>query len=66
METQKIINLFNDTDNESLKLATKKWYVINDQNVVDYGKGNENGTSKNMRIKTLHQIFVIIQMHIFM
>ena len=45
METQKIMNSLNDTDNESLKLATKKWYVINDQNGVDYGKGNENGTS---------------------
>ena len=28
METQKIINLLNGTDNENSKFATKKWYVI--------------------------------------
>ena len=27
METQKIVNLLNDTDNENSKFATKKWYV---------------------------------------
>ena len=32
MKTQKIVNLLNDTDNESSKFATKKWYVINDHN----------------------------------
>ena len=32
METQKIVNLLNDTDDESSKFATRKWYVINDQN----------------------------------
>ena len=30
METQKIVNFFNNFDNESLKFATRKWYVIND------------------------------------
>ena len=30
METQKIVNLLNETDNESSKFATRKWYVIND------------------------------------
>ena len=29
METQKIINLLNDSSNEESKFATKKWYVIN-------------------------------------
>ena len=42
METQKIVNLLNDTDNEFPKLATRKWYVINDQNNGEYGEGNEN------------------------
>ena len=32
METQKIANLLNDSDNESPKFATRKWYIINDQN----------------------------------
>ena len=28
METQKIVNLLNSSDNENSKFATKKWYVI--------------------------------------
>ena len=28
METQKVINLLNDSSNEESKFATKKWYVI--------------------------------------
>ena len=31
METQKIVNLLNDSDSESSKFAARKWYVINDQ-----------------------------------
>ena len=31
METQKIINLLNDSSNEESKYATKKWYVIDSQ-----------------------------------
>ena len=42
METQKIANLLNDSDNESLKFATGKLYVNNDQNNRQYGRGNEN------------------------
>ena len=34
-----------DADNESSKFATRKWYVINDQNNTDYGEGNENGAT---------------------
>ena len=30
METQKIVNLFNDSNDESSKFAIKKWYIIND------------------------------------
>ena len=45
METQKIGNLLGKADNESLKFATRKWYVINDQNNTDYGDGDENGTT---------------------
>ena len=40
METQQIANLLGDADNKSSKLATRKWYVINDQNNRDYGEGN--------------------------
>ena len=45
METQKIVNLLNDTENEYLKFATRKWYIINDQNVGQYGRGNENDST---------------------
>ena len=31
METQKIMNLLNDSSNEESKFATKKWYVIDSQ-----------------------------------
>ena len=40
METQKIVNLPNDSDNEYSKLATRKSYIINDQNNGQYGRGN--------------------------
>ena len=31
METQKIVNLLNGSDNEDSKRATKKWYVIDSE-----------------------------------
>ena len=31
METQKIVNLLKNADNENLKFATKKWYVIDSE-----------------------------------
>ena len=45
METQKIENLLGDADDESSKFATRKQYVINDQNNTDYGEGNEDSTT---------------------
>ena len=42
MEAQKIVNLLDATDNESSKFAARKWYVINDQNNGENGKGSEN------------------------
>ena len=53
METQKIANLFGNIDNESLKFATRKWYVINDQNNTDYGDGDENGTTIKFETKVI-------------
>ena len=32
MENQKIINLFHKIDTDSKHFATKKWYIINDEN----------------------------------
>ena len=45
METQKIANLLGDTDQESSKFATRKWYVINGQNNIHYGEGDEDNTT---------------------
>ena len=42
METQKIVNLLNDTEQLNSRFATRKWYIINDQNNGQYGRGNEN------------------------
>ena len=36
METQKIVTLFNDSDNENSKFATKKWYVIDSESKGNY------------------------------
>ena len=41
----------NDTDNESSKFATRKWYVINNQNNTEYGERNENDSSIKSEIK---------------
>ena len=40
METQKIVNLLNDTDNENSKFATKKWYVIDSESKGNYSHEN--------------------------
>ena len=45
METQKIVNLLNGSDNESSKFATRKWHIIDAQNNGQYSTGNENGTT---------------------
>ena len=47
MESQKIINLLDSNDNESQKFATKRWYIINNQNTGNNAYGNgEDGTTK--------------------
>ena len=53
METQNIVNLLNASENESSKFAKRKWYVINDQNNTEYGKGNENDASIKFEIKVI-------------
>ena len=58
METQKIINLLNDSSNEESKFATKKWYVKDSQK-VNTGKA----ILLNLKQKLLNKVFVIILMH---
>ena len=53
MKTQKIINLLNDSDDESSKFATRKWYIINDQNNGQYGEGNENDSTIKFEKKVI-------------
>ena len=36
-----------------MNLATRKWYVINDQNNTDYGDGDENGTTIKFETKVI-------------
>ena len=40
METQKIVNLLNRSDNENSKFATKKWYVIDSESNGNYSSHN--------------------------
>ena len=40
METQKIINLLNGSDNENSKFATKKWYIIDNESKGNYSHHN--------------------------
>ena len=46
-------NLIGDADNESSKFATRKQYVINDQNNTNYGKGNEGSTTVTFETKLI-------------
>ena len=41
METQKIVNLLNGSDNENSKFATKKWYIIYTESKGNYLTDNE-------------------------
>ena len=47
METQKIINLLNNTENEYSKFATKKWYVIDSESKGNYSHENPIKFLKN-------------------
>ena len=41
METQKIVNLLNGSDNENSKFATKKWHVIDSESNGNYSEDEE-------------------------
>ena len=45
MENQKIINLLDKIDTDSKHFATKKWYVINDENNTKYGVNKDTGAN---------------------
>ena len=51
MENQKIINLLDKIDTDSKHFATKKWYIINDENNTNYGVNKETGANNPDTIK---------------
>ena len=51
MENQKIINLLDKIDTDSKHFATKKWYVINDENNTNYGVNKDTGANNPDIIK---------------
>ena len=53
METQKFLNLLNDSNNESSKFATRKWYIINNQINGQCGRVNENNSTIKFQTKVI-------------
>ena len=51
MENQKIINLLDKIDTDSKHFATKKWYIINDENNTNYGVDKNTGANHPDTIK---------------
>ena len=51
MENQKIINLLDKIDTDSKHFATKKWYIINDENNTNYGVNKNTGANNPDTIK---------------
>ena len=51
MENQKITNLLDKIDTDSKHFATKKWYIINDENNTNYGVNKDTGADNPDTIK---------------
>ena len=51
MENQKIINLLDKIDTDSKHFATKKWYIINDENNTNYGVNKDTGADNPDTVK---------------
>ena len=51
MENQKIINILDKIDTDSKHFATKKWYIINDENNTNYGVNKDTGANNPDTIK---------------
>ena len=60
METQKIVNLLNNTENEYLKFAAKRSCIIDSKSKGNYSHENPIKFLTN----SLESSFVIILMHI--
>ena len=51
MENQKIINFLDKSDTNSRHFATKKWYIINDENNTNYRVNKDTGANNPDTIK---------------
>ena len=51
MENQKIINLLDKIDTDSKHFASKKWYIINDENNTNYDVNKDTGENNPDTIK---------------
>ena len=51
MENPKIINLLHKDDIDSKHFTTKKWYIINDENNINYGVNKDAGANNPDTIK---------------
>ena len=56
MENQKIINLLDKIDTDSKHFATKKWYLINDENNTNYGVNKDTGANNPDTIKYVTRV----------
>ena len=66
METQKIVNLLGDTNNESSKLQQENHTLSMIKIIQTKVKETKIVQPLNLKPKSLNQIFVIIQTHIFL
>ena len=62
METQKIANLLNDSDNKFSKFATKNGTILMTKIMDNMAKEMKIIQPLNLKQKLLNQIFVITQM----
>ena len=54
METQKNVNLLNDSNNENSNFAPKKWYVMDSESKSNYSQKKSNQVfNKFIRVKSL-------------
>ena len=51
MENQKITNLLDKIDTDSKHFATKRWYIMNDENNTNYGVNKDTGADNPDTIK---------------
>ena len=55
MEAQKIINLLEESDDDIFKFQTMNWYIMNDQNNGQYGKGDKNDRTFKFNTEVIKQ-----------